>query len=255
MDRQLDHEAGLVLGDTLEGLGVEIMTGVVVTGITEGKVELTSGHVEADLVVAACGVRPLTALAQDAGLHVERGIVVDDEMRTDDPAIFAIGECAQHDGQVYGLVAPCWDQAAIVADLITGADARARYRGSRLVTRLKAKSVELAAMGETHLTDADAEIVRFTHRRGGTYRKLVIRDDRLVGAILVGDPAAVGTLTQLFDRGGPLPADRAGLLFPALSGAAPVSPQSGAHAGRGAGLPLQQRDEGTDQGLLGGRSP
>lgn len=224
MDRQLDHEAGQVLGDTLEGLGVEIMTGVSVTGITDGKVELTTGHVEADLVVAACGVRPVTGLARDAGLHVERGIVVDDEMRTDDPAIFAIGECAQHDGQVYGLVAPCWEQAAIVADLVTGADARARYRGSRLVTRLKAKSVELAAMGETHLTDADAEIVRFTHRRGGTYRKLVIRDGRLVGAILVGDPATVGTLTQLYDRGGPLPADRAGLLFPALSGAAPVSP-------------------------------
>ena len=75
-------------------------------------------------------------------------------------------------------------------------------------------------MGETHLTEDDAEVVRFSHRARGTYRKLVIRDDRLVGAILLGDDAAVGTLTQLFDRGGPLPGDRAGLLFPGLSGGA-----------------------------------
>ncbi|MBX6386879.1 MAG: (2Fe-2S)-binding protein, partial [Microbispora sp.] len=150
------------------------------------------------------------------------GIVVDDELRTDDPSIFAIGECAQHAGRVYGLVAPGWEQAAVVADLVTGANKDARYRGSRLVTRLKAKSVELAAMGETHLTEDEAEIVRFSHRRRGTYRKLVIRDDRLVGAILLGETSAVGTLTQLFDRGGPLPGDRAGLLFPdiGLGGAA-----------------------------------
>ncbi|MEO3862027.1 FAD-dependent oxidoreductase [Acrocarpospora sp. B8E8] len=222
MERQLDAEAGLVLGETLTALGVEIRTGAEVTAITEAGVEVTGGLVEGDLVVLACGVRPVVGLARDAGLHVERGIVVDDEMRTDDPSIFAVGECAQHDGQVYGLVAPCWEQAAIVADLITGADTAARYRGSRLVTRLKARSVELAAMGETHLTEADAEIVSFSHRRTGIYRKLVIRNDRLVGAILVGESAAVGTLTQLYDRGGPLPGDRASLLFPGLS-AAPVA--------------------------------
>ena len=91
-----------------------------------------------------------------------RGIVVDDEMRTDDPSIFAIGECAEHDGTVYGLVAPAWEQAAVVADMLTGADKASRYRGSRLVTRLKARSVELAAMGETHLTEDDAEVVRFS---------------------------------------------------------------------------------------------
>ncbi|GIH24754.1 FAD/NAD(P)-binding oxidoreductase [Acrocarpospora phusangensis] len=223
MERQLDAEAGLVLGETLTALGVEVRTGAEVTAITEAGVEVTGGLVEGDLVVLACGVRPVVGLAREAGLHVERGVVVDDEMRTDDPAIFAIGECAQHDGQVYGLVAPCWEQAAIVADLITGADTAARYRGSRLVTRLKARSVELAAMGETHLTEDDAEIVRFSHRRTGTYRKLVIRDGRLVGAILVGESAAVGTLTQLYDRGVPLPGDRASLIFPGLAAAAPVA--------------------------------
>ncbi|MBB2913781.1 assimilatory nitrate reductase electron transfer subunit [Streptosporangium becharense] len=224
MERQLDAEAGLVLGQTLDTLGVRTRTGVVVEEILDDGVRLAGGEtVEADLVVLACGVRPVTDLARDAGLHVERGIVVDDEMRTDDPSVFAIGECAEHRGTVYGLVAPAWEQAAVVADLVTGTDKTARYRGSRLVTRLKAKSVELAAMGETHLTEDEAEVVRFSHRAAGTYRKLVIRDGRLVGAILLGETAAVGTLTQLFDRGAPLPGDRAGLLFPGLPASAAVA--------------------------------
>ncbi|MFF0247416.1 FAD-dependent oxidoreductase [Streptosporangium sandarakinum] len=251
MERQLDAEAGLVLGESLAGLGVEIRTGVTVREILDGGVRLAAGAgrgtaagtagataaspsgagesgegevVEADLVVLACGVRPVTRLARDAGLAVARGVVVDDEMRTGDPSIFAIGECAEHDGVVYGLVAPAWEQAAVVAGLVTATDRTARYRGSRLVTRLKARGVELAAMGETHLTEDEAEIVRFSHRTRGTYRKLVIRDGRLVGAILLGETPAVGTVTRLFDHGGPLPADRAGLLFPGLAGAAADSP-------------------------------
>ncbi|MEU9833746.1 FAD-dependent oxidoreductase [Streptosporangium sp. NPDC048047] len=244
MERQLDAEAGLVLGESLAGLGVEIRTGVTVREILDGGVRLTAGPgapgagtsgrgepaelaelaelgeevVEADLVVLACGVRPVTRLARDAGLAVARGVVVDDEMRTGDPSVFAIGECAEHDGTVYGLVAPAWEQAAVVADLVTAADKTARYRGSRLVTRLKARGVELAAMGETHLTEDEAEIVRFSHRARGAYRKLVIRDGRLVGAILLGETPAVGTVTRMFDHGGPLPANRAGLLFPGLDG-------------------------------------
>jgi len=223
MERQLDPEAGLVLRRTLAGLGVDIRTGVRVAAIRgDGPghlVELTGGEtIEADLVVFACGVRPVTGLARAAGLEVDHGIVVDDELRTDDPAIHAIGECCQHAGTVYGLVAPAWEQAAVAADLITGTDPNARYTGSRTVTRLKAAGVELAAMGETTLTEDDAEVVRFSHHHGGTYRKLVIRDDRLVGAILLGESQAVGTLTQLYDRGAPLPGDRAGLLFPGLAG-------------------------------------
>ncbi|MFI9556692.1 FAD-dependent oxidoreductase [Nonomuraea endophytica] len=225
MERQLDAEAGLMLGETLGELGVEIRTGVTVTAITDSGVQLGAGPaeelVEADLVVLACGVRPLTGLAAQAGLEVRRAVVVDDEMRTDDPSIFAVGECAEHDGTVYGLVAPAWEQAAVAADVITGG--KSRYRGSRLVTRLKARSVELAAMGETHLEEDQAEVVRFSHRARGTYRKLVIRDGRLVGAILLGESDAVGTLTQLYDRGGPLPGDRAGLLFPGLAGAGAVA--------------------------------
>ncbi|WP_248961571.1 FAD-dependent oxidoreductase [Sphaerisporangium perillae] len=226
MERQLDPEAGLVLGEALTGLGVTVRTGARVTAIHAHGVELATGEILAsELVVLACGVRPLVSLARDAGLEVNRGVVVDDRMRTSDPAIYAIGECAQHDGTVYGLVAPAWEQAAVVADLITGADRAARYRGSRLVTRLKARSVELASMGEAHLTEDPAEaveVVRFTHRARGIYRKLVIRNDRLVGAILLGDAPTVGTLTQLYDRGGQLPGDPAGLLFPGLEHATPA---------------------------------
>ncbi|MER7619229.1 FAD-dependent oxidoreductase, partial [Nonomuraea wenchangensis] len=217
----VDSGFGEVLGETLAGLGVRTRTGVSAEAVLEDGVRLAGGElVEAGLVVLACGVRPVTGLAAEAGLEVRRGVVVDDELRTDDPSIFAIGECAEHDGTVYGLVAPAWEQAAVAADVITGG--KALYRGSRLVTRLKARSVELAAMGETHLTEEHAEVVRFSHRARGTYRKLVIRDGRLVGAILLGESDAVGTLTQLFDRGGPVPGDRAGLLFPGLS-AAPVA--------------------------------
>ncbi|GLW08255.1 FAD/NAD(P)-binding oxidoreductase [Microtetraspora sp. NBRC 13810] len=221
MERQLDAEAGQLLGETLAGLGVRIRTGVQVAEVLPGPggVRLADGEVvPGDLVVLACGVRPLTGLARDAGLKVERGVVVDDELRTSDPAVFAVGECAEHDGNVYGLVAPAWEQAAVAAEVITGR--AARYRGSRLVTRLKARSVELAAMGETQVdesADRTAEVVRFSHRARGTYRKLVIRDGRLVGAILLGESPVVGTLTQLFDRGGQVPGDRAGLLFPGLA--------------------------------------
>ncbi|MEU1719836.1 FAD-dependent oxidoreductase [Nonomuraea sp. NPDC005692] len=221
MERQLDAEAGEVLGQTLAGLGVVARTGVSAAAVEPDGVRLAGGElVEADLVVLACGVRPVTGLAAEAGLEVRRGVVVDDELRTGDPSIFAVGECAEHDGTVYGLVAPAWEQAAVAAEVITGG--KARYRGSRLVTRLKARSVELAAMGETQLGEEHAEVVRFSHRARGTYRKLVIRDGRLVGAILLGESDAVGTLTQLFDRGGPVPGDRAGLLFPGLS-TAPVA--------------------------------
>ncbi|MER6511047.1 FAD-dependent oxidoreductase [Nonomuraea sp. NPDC001636] len=221
MERQLDAEAGQVLGETLAGLGVAARTGVSAAAVEPDGVRLAGGElVEADLVVLACGVRPVTGLAAAAGLEVRRGVVVDDELRTGDPSIFAVGECAEHDGTVYGLVAPAWEQAAVAAEVITGG--KARYRGSRLVTRLKARSVELAAMGETQLDEEHAEVVRFSHRARGTYRKLVIRDGRLVGAILLGESDAVGTLTQLFDRGGPVPGDRAGLLFPGLS-PAPVA--------------------------------
>jgi assimilatory nitrate reductase electron transfer subunit len=141
---------------------------------------------------------------------VDRGIVVDDRLRTSDPRVYAIGDCAQHDGIVAGLVAPAWDQARVVADLVTGTRPLARYTPPPVVTRLKANGIDLAAMGDA--TRNDGEVVTFADPARGTYAKLVVRQDRLAGAIMLGDNPTVGTVIQLFDRGGRV-ADPRGLLL------------------------------------------
>ena len=218
MDRQLDPEAGAVLRRVLGGLGIGTFLGARVAAARSAGgrvtgVELDDGTVlDTDLVVLACGVRPETGLASAAGLTVGRGVLVDDRLRSvDDPHVHAIGECAQHEGTVYGLVAPAWEQARVVADVLAGQDAR--YTGSRMVTRLKAAGIELATMGETGLGDDEAEVLRFTDPTRGTYKKIVIKDERLVGAILLGETGTAGLLTQLYDRAAPLPPDRLHLLF------------------------------------------
>src|SRR5262249_6628559 len=151
---------------TLRDLGVHALVGArpraarVHGGRVTG-VELDDGTVlDADLVVLACGVRPETGLAKAAGLTVDRGVLVDDRLRSvADPRVHAIGECAQHQGTVYGLVAPAWEQARVAADVLTGRDAH--YAGSRQVTRLKAAGIDLAVMGETGHGDDEAEVIRF----------------------------------------------------------------------------------------------
>jgi assimilatory nitrate reductase electron transfer subunit len=226
MERQLDPGAGAILRRTLNRLGVAVRTDTTVTGVLASgdrldAVLLADGSwLETDLLVLACGVRPETDLARGAGLAVDRGVLVDDTLRTaTDEHVYAIGECAQHDGQVYGLVAPAWDQARVAADRITGADPTASYTGSRVVTRLKAVGVDLAAMGETDiLTDPDpddetAEVLHFSDPARGTYKKVVLRDGKVTGAILLGQIDTVGTVTQLFDRDAPAPSDRLSLLF------------------------------------------
>jgi assimilatory nitrate reductase electron transfer subunit len=229
MDVQLDPRGGAVLRRSVEGLGVGVHLGsfasrvdgtrhVTGVGLADGR------HVAGDLVVLACGVRPQVALARAMGLAVERGVVVDDELRTDDPRVFAIGECAQHRGSVYGLVAPAWEQAAVVAGVLLGE--RGTYTGSRLVTRLKAMDLEVAAMGDTSasLDDdvAGQEVLVWADPARNTYKKLVVRDGVLTGALLVGDVSTAGAVTQAFDRGTRLPADRSALLFAPRRGVAAV---------------------------------
>jgi assimilatory nitrate reductase electron transfer subunit len=177
----------------------------------------------ADLVILSCGVRPEVVLARDAGLAIGRAIVVDDELRSvTDPSVRAIGECSEHRDEVYGLVAPAWEQAGVLAGLLAGTDPAARFTGARQITRLKAAGIELASMGETHFGDDDdgVEVVRFSDMARGTYKKAVIRDGRLIGAILLGETSAAGALTQLYDRASPLPSERLDLLFPGFGGAA-----------------------------------
>ncbi|GAB3666975.1 FAD-dependent oxidoreductase [Actinocorallia lasiicapitis] len=233
MERQLDPPAGRVLVRTLDRLGIGTRLQANVSGLTttpDGQVsgvELTlpdgsAERVEADLVVLSCGVRPEAGLARAAGLEVDRAIVVDDELRSvTDPDVRAIGECSQHRDEVYGLVAPAWEQASVLADLLAGTAPDARFTGSRQITRLKATGIELASMGETHWGDDDegVEIVHFTDSTRGTYKKAVIRDGRLIGAILLGETATAGTLTQLYDHASPLPSERLSLLFQGVGSA------------------------------------
>ena len=119
----------------------------------------------------------------------------------DDADIYAVGECAQHRGEVYGLVAPLWEQAAVLADHLTGTNPNAAYHGSRTATKLKVAGVDVASMGIKGPETRDDEFVRFAEPKRGVYKSVVIRDGKLVGATLLGDVSKVAFLTQAFDRG------------------------------------------------------
>jgi assimilatory nitrate reductase electron transfer subunit len=235
MDVQLDAAAAAMLESSLASLGIGVHCGTYASSVHTRRDRVRGLHLadgtdlDADLVVLACGVRPRVDLARTAGLTVNRGIVVDDTLASvDDPSVLALGECAEHRGTVYGLVAPAWEQAAVVAARLSGAEPGARYAGSRVVTRLKAAGIELAALGETHVSSETegegTEVVQFLDPARCTYKKVVVRDGRVVGAILLGDVATVGTVTSAYDRATPLPADRLHLLFAGHGGAHPVAP-------------------------------
>ncbi|TWH22519.1 FAD-dependent oxidoreductase [Prauserella rugosa] len=221
MERQLDRGSGRVLARTLDGLGVDLRLGRSAAKYLPGDgLKLDDGsHVAADLLVVSTGVRAESALAVAAGLEVDRGIVVDDALRTSDGRIHALGDCAQHRGAPGGLVQPAWEQAAVLADLLTGTDTAARYRGTSVVTRLKATGIDLAALGDTATVSEsvdradDTEVVCVDDPARGRYAKLVVRDEKVAGAIVLGVPDAAATITQLYDRGVPVPEDRLGLLL------------------------------------------
>ncbi|POX48619.1 FAD-dependent oxidoreductase [Streptomyces sp. Ru71] len=216
MERQLDPNASKLVKRHLTDLGVEVHTecrvrDVRCVGGAVRSVEMGDGFaLDAELVVLACGVHPRAGLAKDAGLAVHKGILVDDELRTSDPAIRAIGDCAQHDGNVYGLAAPALEQADVLAELLAGRDA-ARYTGTRSLTRLTLAGLDLAAFGETVPLPGD-DVVQLTDATRGTYRKVVVRDDRLVGGVLVGELRTVGALARAWEGAEPLPSDGGPLL-------------------------------------------
>jgi nitrite reductase (NADH) large subunit len=219
MNAQLDAQGGAILRRSVEKLGIAVelnaRTQQVLGRERVSGVRFADGRtIPCDMVVVAAGIRPNAKLAERSGLPVERGIVVDDQMRVfDEPDIYAVGECAQHRGQVYGLVAPLWEQAKVLADQLTGTNPRAAYHGSRTATKLKVAGVDVAAMGITGPEREDDELVVFAQPSRGVYKSVVIRDDRLVGATLLGDIAKVGFLMQAFDRGLPLPEERVRLMF------------------------------------------
>ncbi|QUC61802.1 NAD(P)/FAD-dependent oxidoreductase [Streptomyces sp. A2-16] len=219
MERQLDPSASKLVRRHLGDLGVEVHTDLRVrdvrcVGGAVRSVEMADGYaLDAEIVVLACGVHPRVGLAQTAGLEVRKGIVVDDELRTSDPHIHAIGDCAQHDGTVYGLATPALEQADVLAELLAGRT-NARYTGTRSLTRLTLAgqtAFDLAAFGETEALPGD-DVVQLADATRGTYRKVVVRDDRLVGGVLVGELGTVGALARAWEGAEPLPSDGGPLL-------------------------------------------
>ncbi|MFJ2930303.1 NAD(P)/FAD-dependent oxidoreductase [Streptomyces massasporeus] len=220
MERQLDPAASKLVRRHLTDLGVEVHTHLRVrdvrcVGGAVRSVEMADGYtLDADLVVLACGVHPRVGLAQAAGLEVGKGIVVDDELRTSDPHIHALGDCVQHHGTVYGLATPALEQADALAELLAG-DPTARYTGTRSLTRLTLNGhdspFDLAAFGETEALPGD-DVVQLADATRGTYRKVVVRDDRLVGGVLVGELGTVGALARAWEGAEPLPSDGGPLL-------------------------------------------
>ena len=191
MERQLDEAAGWVLKNALEARGQTILTGADTAEIFgDGKVEgvkLKDGTlIPASLVVMAVGIRPSVALARDAGLAVGRGIQVDDHMVTSDPAVLAVGECVEHDGQVYGLVAPLWDMCRSLADGLV--EQPSGYRGSVTSTKLKVSGIDVFSAGDFSGGDGCEDIVLRDASRG-VYKRVIVKDDRIVGAVLYGDTA------------------------------------------------------------------
>ena len=192
MERQLDEAAGWLLKTELERRGQTILTGADTAEIL-GKdghvagVKLKDGReIPADIVVMAVGIRPATALAREAGLTVERGIVVDDHMVTSDPAVMAVGECVQHRGACYGLVAPLWDMCRSLATGATGGEAP--YAGSVTSTKLKVSGIDLFSAGDFSGGEGCEDIVMRDAARG-VYKRVIVKDGKLLGAVLYGDTA------------------------------------------------------------------
>jgi nitrite reductase (NADH) large subunit len=191
MEKQLDQSAGWMLAEEFTRRGVDIMTGVQSEAIVDdgngfvGGVKLADGRtVDADLVIMAVGIRPSTTLARESGIQVERGIVVDDHMQTSEPDVYALGECAQHNNQVYGLVAPLYDMAKVLADNLTGDCVS--YHGSMTATRLKVDGVALYSAGDFNHTPDSEEIV-LRDARAGIYKRLVLKNNKITGAVLYGE--------------------------------------------------------------------
>jgi nitrite reductase (NADH) large subunit len=224
MPAQLDADAAAVLQHTIESMGITVRVGTITTHVlgtdrVTGLAFKDGGTLATDMVVISDGIRPITEIATASGLTVERGIVCDDQLRTSDPDVFAVGECVQHRGVIYGLVEPIWDQARTIADIVTETNPQAAYVGSKLATKLKVMGVELASMGDVRTTQPGDDVVVYREPSRGVYKKLVVRGDALIGAVLLGETDTAGVLTQMFSLGSSVPERRADLLFGTATGA------------------------------------
>ncbi len=192
MERQLDRTASGLLQDSLEKKGLQFRLATQTAELVAGEsgrvaaVKFKDGSsVAAELVVVAIGIRPSIELAEQAGLFCNRGIVVSDTMQTYDPRIYAVGECANHRGIAYGLVAPLFDMAKVCANHLAG-HGIGRYTGSMISTKLKVTGIDLFSAGDFQGSDGSEDITLSDPVRG-VYKKLVIKDDKLIGSVLYGD--------------------------------------------------------------------
>ncbi len=215
MERQLDHAAANLVKRAMEARGVKVLLKADTAAVEgEGRVErlrLADGTVlPADLVVMSVGVRPSVALAKGAGLAIARGITVDDRMTTSDPRIFALGECAEHRGQIYGLVEPAYEQADTLARHLAGEEAG--YLGTALSTSLKVSGLPVFSAGVVD-TPEGAEAVVLSDPGAGLYRKLLVAEGRLIGAVFVGDVSEQALCKRLIRTGEPVGDDLDDIMF------------------------------------------
>ncbi|MBV6636283.1 MAG: nitrite reductase large subunit NirB, partial [Mameliella sp.] len=229
MERQLDEAAGYLLKKDLEDRGITVMTKAATKAILgEDRVEavlLEDGTVlDADLVVMAVGIRPETRLANDAHLEVARGIEVNAQMMTSDPDVLAVGECVELDGQLFGLVAPLYDQAKVVAATLIGEEAA--FVPKELSTKLKVTGCDLFSAGDFAEGEGREDVI-FRDPSRGVYKRLVIEGDRLVGAVMYGDTADSNWFFGLIKDGTDISDMRETLIFgPAYQGGGQADPLS-----------------------------
>jgi nitrite reductase (NADH) large subunit len=217
MNMQLDATGGLYVQRKMEQMGVRVLTGrstkkLLGNGHVEGLRFENGEELQADLVVVAAGIRPNADLGRKAGLTVNRGIVVNDYMETSSPRIFAVGECVEHNGQVYGLVAPLLEQGKVLAATITG-NKGPMFQGWRPAAKLKIMGVDVFSAGEFEEKDG-VEVVRYEDPALGVYKKLLLRGNRLSGVVLVGDASDSNRYMDWLRNDADLLMRRRNLLFP-----------------------------------------
>lgn len=215
MERQLDERAAALLKGQVERKGVSVMLNASTARIlgdgTVTGVELADGHtIATDAVIFAAGIRPNAGLAREAGVPVNRGIVVNDRMESGIAGVYAIGECAEHRGACYGLVEPAYEQAAVLAEHLAGREAD--YPGSVVATNLKVSGVGVFSAGD-FLATTDSDVVVLNDPRRGVYRKLVLADGALTGAVLVGDTRDALWYLELIRSRAPVATMRGNLMF------------------------------------------
>lgn len=215
MERQLDGPAAELLKTLVERKGVRILLNANTARIhgveAVERVELADGRMlDADAVIFAAGIRPNTALANEAGISVNRGIVVDDSMATEADGVYALGECAEHRGTCYGLVEPAYEQAKVLAKHLAGG--KASYAGSILSTNLKVSGVSVFSAGDFMAADG-SETLLLSDLKRGTYKKLVIAGGKLTGAVLVGDTSDALWYMELIRNGADITNVRADMMF------------------------------------------